>query len=121
MSIGRRTTKRLLTFGRRDLVFACFKEVDSKLNVTRLAALSISHPSYPTLDNLKSGKKDLKYTRAFQDLFITLTSPSLAQTHVNCVMKVDLGGHIPKWIFKKTVGQTGLIAFKAVAKKAVDR
>ncbi|GMH75577.1 hypothetical protein TrRE_jg12987 [Triparma retinervis] len=112
--IGRRTTKRLLTFGRRDLIFACFKESLPSLNSTRFAALSIDHPSHPPVD------PDTPYTRAFQDLMITATSTSTSVTRVECLMKVDLGGNIPKWIFKKTVGQTGLMAFKAISKKAVE-
>ena len=114
ISIGRRTTKRLLTFGRRDLVFACFKESLPSLNATRFAALSISHPSHPLVN------PGTPYTRAFQDLIITATALSASVTHVECFMKVDLGGNIPKWVFRKTVGQTGLMAFKAISKKAVE-
>ncbi|GMI46392.1 hypothetical protein TrCOL_g11176 [Triparma columacea] len=114
ISIGRRTTKRLLTFGRRDLVFACFKESLPSLNATRFAALSISHPSHPLVN------PSTPYTRAFQDLIITASALSASVTHVECFMKVDLGGNIPKWVFRKTVGQTGLMAFKAISKKAVE-
>ena len=48
------------------------------------------------------------------------SSQEKKKTRVRCVMRVDLGGNIPRGIFRKTVGQTALMAFKAVRAKAVE-
>jgi len=49
VKMGRRLTKRLLTFGRRDLVLGCFEEkgIAKEGRWLRLGFLSVSHPYYP--------------------------------------------------------------------------
>lgn len=126
IGIGRRTTKRLLTFGRRDMVFATFKEQGdveggNGLRWAKLGVLSINHVMFPP----KGEGSDRKYTRAFQDMIIELEEVSGEDdeifTKIRCIMRVDLGGLIPKAIFRKTVGQTGLMAFKAARKEAMKK
>ena len=114
--VGRRTTKRLLAFGRRDMVLACFKE--SGVGSTghrweRHAAISVDHPDYPAMGD----RSNKKFTRAFQNMVIELKEVDKG-TEVTCVMRVDLGGNIPRGVFRRTVGRTALMAFKAVRSRA---
>ena len=95
-----------------------------ELRWARLGVISINHPEYPPQNNL-AGSNGKKYTRAFQDMIIELREvrdegTGQVTTKIRCVMRVDLGGLIPKLVFRKTVGQTGLMAFKAVRKKAIE-
>ena len=100
--IGRRRTKRLLTFGKREMILATFKEEGD--DWTNVGVRSINHLEYPP-----GGK----YTRAFQDMIVSMKEGNEGEyTDVRCVMKVDLGGMIPRGIFRKMVGQTGVMAFK---------
>ncbi|GMH95202.1 hypothetical protein TrST_g1331 [Triparma strigata] len=109
--IGRRLTKRLLTFGRREMIFATFKEEGE--GYTNVGVRSINHLEY---------HPGGKYTRAFQDMVVEMKEGGGGEyTDVKCVMRVDLGGMIPRGIFRKMVGQTGVMAFKAVMKKAMER
>ncbi|GMI41024.1 hypothetical protein TeGR_g11762, partial [Tetraparma gracilis] len=92
--------------------------------------LSVSHPGYPPLDNLApgspGGRKSKLYTRAFQNMILDFQEEPVpggaggeARTRVTCYMQVDLGGYIPRWLFKRTVGRTGVMAFKALREQAV--
>ena len=73
--------------------------------------MSVDHPSRPAGVG--------RYTRAFQNMVIDLREVGEKRTRIRCVMRVDLGGNIPRGIFRRTVGQTALMAFKAVRAKAL--
>lgn len=144
IEIGRRTTKRLLVYGKRDFIFASFEEKEAaaaatdkkakgsqkrqggreggregeQLHVTASISLSLEGtqqiggrhtflpPSFPP-----SGLGEREgYTRAHQDLvgFYFPCPEDAFATRATIIMRTDLKGNIPHWVFSKSVGTTGM-------------
>lgn len=107
MILCRKRTKRLLTYGKRDLVFLSVTDVprtaDGALVSGTVSIRCSQLPRYPG------------YTRAFQDS-IAFYQPIRGNTatHLTIVCRIDLndsgedgtGGYLPMWLYVKTIGYT---------------
>lgn len=140
--LGRRTTKRLLVYGQRDFIQGAIEEegrrrkrrwrglgleegrggfyprerVSASLSLPEAVQQDAGGPFHAMCQERKG------YTRGFQDLVGFYTpvpdrggAPAAAAT---IIMRTDLRGHIPHWIFSKTAGPTGLHLLHALQKTA---
>ena len=77
------------------------------------AALSLkSHPLVP---------EQVGYTRAWQDLVTFYIPISATRTRVVMLMRTDLKGQIPLWVFTQTCGTTAMLVFKTIRKLCKDK
>lgn len=145
--LGRRTTKRLLVYGQRDFIQGAVEE-EGRRRKRRWRGLGLDeekgvfHPrdwvaaslSLPEEVQRDAGgpfhaicRERPGYTRGFQDLvgFYTPLPPRgvVPAAAATIIMRTDLRGHIPHWIFSKTAGPTGLHLLHALQKMtgALDR
>lgn len=108
MILARKRTKRILAFGKRDMVFLSVSDQPLADGTWVSGSVSIQTPQIPR----QSG-----YTRAFQDS-IAFYKPldGNTKTQLTIVCRIDLndssadgaGGWIPMWLYVKTIGATGL-------------
>ena len=108
MILCRKRTKRILAFGKRDLVFLSVQDEPLPDGTWVSGTVSVVTPRIPR----QSG-----YTRAFQDS-IAFYKPlqGNTKTQLTIVCRMDLndsgtdgsGGHIPMWLYVKTIGYTGV-------------
>jgi len=127
MSLVRKRTKRLFTFGKRDFTILSVSEVPKKNGVWVSGIVSVNTKDVPRVKG---------YTRAFQDSisFYETISPEIGQgkqkprTKVTIVFRFDLndsmdgggGGAIPMWLYVKTVGPATLASFTTLKKLLVN-
>jgi hypothetical protein len=111
MILCRKRMKRILAFGKRDLVFLSCTEDDTLEDGTWVSGtVSVRTPTIPRCEG---------YTRAFQDS-IAFYKPLQDNTkcEVTIVCRMDLndsgtegsGGSIPMWLYVKTIGRTGCVS-----------
>jgi len=108
MILARKRTKRILAFGKRDMVFLSVSDKPLPDGTWVSGSVSVQTPKIPR----RKG-----YTRAFQDS-IAFYKPleGNTKTKLTIVCRIDLndssedgsGGWIPMWIYVKTVGAAGL-------------
>ncbi|GAX22983.1 hypothetical protein FisN_15Hh121 [Fistulifera solaris] len=107
MILCRKRTKRLLAFGKRDLVFLSVQDEPLSDGTWVSGTLSVKTDLVP---------RQPGYTRAFQDS-IAFYKPlqENTQTELTIMCRIDLndsaedgtGGFIPMWLYVKTIGKTG--------------
>jgi len=104
----RKRTKRILAFGKRDLVFACVTDEPRADGTWISGTVSVVTDSIPRCKG---------YTRAFQDsvaFYKPVENGSMTDLTIMC--RIDLndsgedgqGGFIPMWLYVKTIGRTGV-------------
>ena len=108
MILARKRTKRILAFGKRDMVFLSVSDKPLPDGTWVSGSVSVQTPKLP---------RQKGYTRAFQDS-IAFYKPleQNTKTKLTIVCRIDLndssedgvGGWIPMWIYVKTVGGAGL-------------
>ncbi len=114
MILARKRTKRILAFGKRDMVFLSVSDQPLADGTWVSGSVSVQTPQI----SRQSG-----YTRAFQDS-IAFYKPleRNTQTQLTIVCRIDLndssadgaGGWIPMWLYVKTIGATGLRSFTSM-------
>lgn len=104
--LGVRSTKRLLVYGKRDFAFACVEEQQGGGSGSRgYVTAVLSLPQHPLLPETAG------YTRAYQDMLGLYTDHHPKEgggSRAVLVMRTDLRGNIPLWLFTKSCGHTGL-------------
>lgn len=108
MILARKRTKRILAFGKRDIVFLSVSDQPLSDGTWVSGSVSVETPQIP---------RQTAYTRAFQDS-IAFYKPleGNTKTRVTIVCRIDLndssaegaGGWIPMWLYVKTIGATGV-------------
>jgi hypothetical protein len=110
MLLCRKRTKRLMAFGKRDLVFLSVTEEPLEDGTWVSGSVSVETPLVP---------RDKRYTRAFQD---SLAFYKPIDNNKRCALtimcRIDLndssedgaGGFIPMWMYVKTIGRTGVMS-----------
>jgi hypothetical protein len=108
MILARKRTRRILAFGKRDIVFLSVSDQPLSDGTWVSGSVSVETPQLP---------RQTGYTRAFQDS-IAFYKPldGNTSTHVTIVCRIDLndstsdgaGGWIPMWVYVKTIGGTGV-------------
>jgi START domain len=108
MTLCRKTTKRILAFGKRDLVFLSVVDRPLEDGTWVSGSVSVVTPHVP---------RHPGYTRAFQDS-IAFYRPldNNTRTNLTIVCRIDLndsgrdgsGGWIPMWLYVKTIGVTAV-------------
>lgn len=108
MILARKRTKRILAFGKRDMVFLSVSDQPLSDGTWVSGSVSVQTGRIP---------REKGYTRAFQDS-IAFYKPlsGNTRTELTIVCRIDLndssedgsGGWIPMWMYVKTVGATGL-------------
>jgi len=114
MLLCRKRTKRILTFGKRDLVFVSVQDTPLDDGTWVSGSVSVVTPTLP---------RQPGYTRAFQDS-IAFYKPKNGNTStdVTIICRIDLndssadgtGGCIPMWLYTKTIGTTGAQSIKSM-------
>jgi hypothetical protein len=107
MMLCRKRTKRFLAFGKRDLTFLSVKDEPLPDGTWVSGSVSVVTDKVPRAKG---------YCRAFQDS-IAFYKPQKnnTETAVTIICRIDLndsaadgeGGHIPMWLYVKTIGITG--------------
>ena len=107
MLLCRKRTKRFLAFGKRDLTFLSVKDEPLEDGTWVSGSVSVVTDKVPRAKG---------YCRAFQDS-IAFYKPlkNNTETAVTIICRIDLndsaadgeGGHIPMWLYVKTIGITG--------------
>jgi hypothetical protein len=96
-------------YGPRDFVFGSYEERGRRQSA--LGVMSVPpHPSVPAVGG---------FTRAYQDVVILFT-PLKARAKVTMVMRTDLRGAIPPWLFAATCGRTGLEVLQKMGELAKE-
>jgi START domain len=108
MILCRKRTKRILAFGKRDLVFLSVVDHPLEDGTWVSGSVSVVTPHVP---------RHPGYTRAFQDS-IAFYQPldNNTRTNLTIVCRIDLndsgrdgsGGWIPMWLYVKTIGVTAV-------------
>jgi len=108
MILARKRTKRILAFGKRDMVFLSVSDQPLPDGTWVSGSVSVQTPQLP---------RQHGYTRAFQDS-IAFYKPleNNSKCRLTIVCRIDLndssedgsGGWIPMWIYVKTIGATGV-------------
>lgn len=110
MLLCRKRTKRLMAFGKRDLVFLSVTEEPLEDGTWVSGSVSVETPTIP---------RDKHYTRAFQDSLAFYKPIDNNQRCALTIMcRIDLndssedgaGGFIPMWMYVKTIGRTGVMS-----------
>jgi len=112
MILGRKRYHRLGLFGKRDFTFVQVSDLPRDDGVRVSGTISVITDKLPRMKG---------YTRAFQNLVafyeeLTPEKDDTPKTKVTVVGRIDLndslddgdGGHIPMWLYVKTVGRTGV-------------
>lgn len=133
MTLARKRTKRMVTFGKRDFTFVQVSDTPRDDGVWISGSVSVVTDKLPRVNG---------YTRAFQDSIAfyeempitpTKTTPSTyspyntdqPQTKITIVCRIDLndssengdGGNIPMWFYVKTIGSAGVMSIKSMQKE----
>lgn len=134
--LGLRCTKRLLVYGKRDFALASIEEhrpsppSPSSPHAWTYTTAVLSMPDHPLMPEASG------YTRAYQDMvaFYTPlgekkkgrkgwgrrkegeTGEGQGRSRVSMLMRTDLRGNIPLWLFSKTCGHTGLHVLQTLQK-----
>jgi hypothetical protein len=104
--LARKQMKKLLAFGKRDVVFISVSDLPLDDGTWVSGSVSVVTPTIPRVNG---------YTRAYQDSIAYYKPLSKDATEVTIVCRIDLndsaadgaGGNIPMWLYVKTVGATG--------------
>jgi hypothetical protein len=121
MVLARKTTKRLMTFGKRDFTFVSVSDQPRKEDGAWVSGtVSVVTDQIPRKDG---------YVRAFQDS-IAFYEPledegGEPRTKLTIVFRIDLndsreggnGGFVPMWMYVKTVGSTGMLSVQNMKKQ----
>lgn len=120
MVLCRKRTKRILAFGKRDLVFLSVGDQPLADGTWVSGSVSVVTSKVP---------RQKGYTRAFQDS-VAFYRPvnHLRHTDLTIVCRIDLndssedgsGGFIPMWLYKKTIGLTGATSVIAMRKALLE-
>lgn len=106
MTLARKRTKRIVTFGKRDFVFVSVADVPKADGTWVSGTVSVISDQLPRVRT---------YTRAFQDSIAFYKPLGETRTKLTIVCRIDLndssedgeGGAIPMWLYVKTIGATG--------------
>jgi hypothetical protein len=120
MIVCRKRTKRILAFGKRDLVFVSVQDEPLEDGTWVSGSMSVRTDLLP---------RHPGYTRAFQDS-IAFYKPVEGNTMTDLTMmcRIDLndsgengkGGYMPMWLYVKTIGRTGTQSFIRMRKALVE-
>jgi len=107
MTLARKRTKRIVTFGKRDFVFVSVSDLPRPDGTWVSGTVSIISDKLRRMPS---------YTRAFQDSIAFYKPLGKDRTKLTIVCRIDLndnseggeGGSIPMWLYVKTIGATGL-------------
>lgn len=109
MLLCRKRTKRILAFGKRDLVFiAATKNQPLQDGTWVSGTVSVETAKIP---------RQPGYTRAFQDSIAFYKPTDQNHTDLTMICRIDLndsagdGGWIPMWLYVRTIGYTGVQSF----------
>ena len=106
MTLARKCTKRIVTFGKRDFVFVSVADLPKADGTWVSGTVSVISDQLP---------RERSYTRAFQDSIAFYKPLGKTRTKLTIVCRIDLndssedgkGGAIPMWLYVKTIGATG--------------
>ena len=109
MLLCRKRTKRIMAFGKRDLVFLSVTDEPLEDGTWVSGSVSVKTDLVP---------RDKKYTRAFQDSIAFYKPVADNKCAVTIMCRIDLndssedgaGGFIPMWMYVKTIGRTGVMS-----------
>jgi len=105
MILARKRTKRILTFEKRDFVFLSVSDEPKDDGTLVSGSVTIQAVDIPRMKG---------YVRAFQDSIAFYKPLSEEKTEITIVCRIDLndrdgtGGNIPMWLYKKTIGISGM-------------
>jgi hypothetical protein len=119
MLLCRKRTKRILAFGKRDLVFLAVTQKHTLDDGTWVSGtVSVETTQIP---------RQPGYTRAFQDSIAFYTPTDTNHTHLTMICRIDLndsngdgGGWIPMWLYVRTIGYTGVNSFARMRQALLD-
>lgn len=126
MVLARKTTKRIVTFNKRDFTFVSVADVSEKYGGRVSGTVSVVSPSFP---------REAGYVRAFQDsvAFYEVMPKDAGsgeeRSRITIVCRIDLndsseggeGGAIPMWIYVKTIGESGVLSMKNMRREIRKR
>jgi hypothetical protein len=123
MILGRKRTRRIMAFGKRDFTFVSVSDAIPKnrdRDTWMSGTVSVQGPTLP---------RQQGYTRAFQDSIAlyqnVVESDGVPGTLLTILCRIDLndsrvdgeGGSIPMWIYTKTIGTTGATSMRNMRKE----
>jgi len=126
MVLARKTTKRIVTFNKRDFTFVSVADVPEKDGGRVSGTVSVVTPRFP---------REAGYVRAFQDsvAFYEVMPKDAGsgeeRSRITIVCRIDLndsseggeGGAIPMWIYVKTIGESGVLSMQNMRREIRKR